>query len=531
MSDIKIQKKEPNLSQVKIRNWKKSDFQALVDCYREIYSGAFDSQPADDLRLFEFNFNDFPEGQVLAEIDGKVVGYACAIIVQLDESQDHYSYSEITGDGSFSTHNPAGDTLYGADIAVIPEFRGIGIAGKLYSYRRKILKRYNLRRMVAHGRIPGYSQHAGILTPEEYVKKVTAKELNDPALSAHLKTEYVVKKILLDRTVDSECMNYATWLEYLNPTFNAIKRTIAASPINRPNRRIRVCAAQFEVKPVTSWEEMKSRLSLFIHSASSYHSHLLVFPELVTLPMLSLANPDLNLADQMVELAKITEDYIEFFTAQAVEKNLYIVAGSHPTMRDGKLYNSSYIFTPSGRYDYQEKLHVSQKEREEYKFSPGEMIKIFDTPVAKIGIVLSYDIEFPELARLLVQHGVEILVVPFSTDERKSYDRIRFSAHARAVENYCYVVLSGNVGNFNSQTLYHMFYAQSAILTPSDFGFPAGAVEAVADPNTETVVLADLDITNLMVQRETGRVRPFFDQRADLYHLQSLKKLKLVKLD
>ena len=130
----------------------------------------------------------------------------------------------------------------------------------------------------------------------------------------------------------------------------------------------------------------------------------------------------------------------------------------------------------------------------------------------------------------MVQHGLEILFVPFSTDERKAYYRVRFCAHARAIENYIYVAMAGNVGNLHNVQSYLLNYAQSAILTPSDMAFPSGAVEAEADPNAETVIFADLDITTLMSQREFGSVRPFFDKRADIYDLTSQTKVEVVKV-
>ncbi len=96
-------------------------------------------------------FAAFPQGQILAELDGVVIVYATSLIVRLDDDSPWYSYSEVTGVGTFSTHNPSGDTLYGADIAVHPDYRGAGVAGIIYKERKKILKRFNLRRLVGEG--------------------------------------------------------------------------------------------------------------------------------------------------------------------------------------------------------------------------------------------------------------------------------------------------------------------------------------------------------------------------------------------
>ena len=91
-----------------------------------------------------------------------------------------------------------------------------------------------------------------------------------------------------------------------------------------------------------------------------------------------------------------------------------------------------------------------------------------------------------------------------------------------------YVVISGNVGNLPNVKSYLINYGQSAILTPSDFAFPESCVEGIADPNTETVVIAELDINILHLQREIGSVRPLYDRRDDLYSLTANQKIEII---
>ncbi|MCB1327906.1 MAG: hydrolase, partial [Leptospiraceae bacterium] len=192
-----------------------------------------------------------------------------------------------------------------------------------------------------------------------------------------------------------------------------------------------------------------------------------------------------------------TEQYQALFRQLAMTYRLYIIAGSHPTEREGKLYNVAYLFTQSGQVATQDKLHVTPYERALWDIQPGQELRVFETPLARIAIQVCYDIEFPEGARLLTLAGAETIFVPFSTDEKKAYYRVRYSAHARAVENYVYVALSGIAGNLPTTPTYLLNYSQSAILTPSDFAFPLEATAALADANVETVVVADLDLNSL----------------------------------
>ena len=210
-----------------LRRARPADIPAIYACQRAAYASYPDSALCDERQL-AMQLAAFPEGQLVATVRGKIVGYATSLIIELAEDSPWYSYAEITGNGSFSTHDPTGDTLYGADIAVHPDYRGRGVAAKLYVGRKKVLARFNLRRMVAGGRIPGYVKHAGKLTAEEYVEKVIAGELSDQALNAHLKAGYRVLGVHMGYLRDEQSLDYATFLEIESPSYRPKRRAIAA---------------------------------------------------------------------------------------------------------------------------------------------------------------------------------------------------------------------------------------------------------------------------------------------------------------
>jgi len=160
----------------------------------------------------------FPEGQFVAEFEGVIVGSSSSLIVRLEPEYAGHSYKEITGSGMFTTHDPSGDSLYGADVSTHPEMRRLGIATALYEARRKIAMRLNLRRIIAGGRLLNYCEHAH-MTAEEYAKKVVAGELSDPVLSFQLKNGFQFIKILPDYMKDRRSLNYATFIEWKNPEY------------------------------------------------------------------------------------------------------------------------------------------------------------------------------------------------------------------------------------------------------------------------------------------------------------------------
>ncbi len=517
--------------EVRVRAWREQDIPAVI----EVQRAAYPDYPDDEQygrRKFGLAFATFPEGQLLAEVDGpdgqpKVVGYATALIVQLDDEVP-YTYEEITGHGTFSSHTPGGDTLYGADIAVDPDYQGRGVAQALWTGRRNLLRAYNLRRMLAYGRLLGYPDYAGKLTAREYVDAVVAGEIHDRALTAHTRAGYRVLDVRLDLMADPSSLDWATVLELQNPEFSPERRHIAAAPLRRAARRMRVCAVQYLMRSLGSWDEFRRSVEFFVDAADDYHCHVLVFPELFTLQLLTTM-PGLSDHAAMARISAMVDDYRGLFDELARERGLYIVAGTTPVEREGQRYNVAHLFTPSGAIHTQDKLHITPHERERWGIRPGAGLRVFDTPLGRLAIQVCYDVEFPEPSRLLTFAGAEVLIVPFSTDERHAYLRVRNCAHARAIENDIYVVLAGNAGNLPARGNL-LNYARSTILTPCDFGFPAEGVAAEADPNVETVAIADLDFSLLAQLREMGSVRPLHDRRGDMYKLVSERPPKVHKV-
>jgi ribosomal protein S18 acetylase RimI-like enzyme len=161
----------------------------------------------------------FPEGQFVAEFEGTVIGSSSSLIVRLRPEHAEHTYNQITGAGMFTTHDPKGDSLYGADVSTHPEMRRMGIASALYEARRQLAVRLNLRRIIAGGRLLNYYEYAKEMSAEEYARKVVAGELEDPVLSFQLRNGFNFIRILPNYMRDSRSMNYATFIEWKNPEY------------------------------------------------------------------------------------------------------------------------------------------------------------------------------------------------------------------------------------------------------------------------------------------------------------------------
>lgn len=190
-----------------------------------------------------------------------------------------------------------------------------------------------------------------------------------------------------------------------------------------------------------------------------------------------------------------------------------------PEMLNDRLYNVGYLCKRDGTIERFEKLHVTPDEAKVWGMQGGNKLKVFDTDCGKIGILICYDVEFPELSRLLAERGMDILFVPFLTDTQNGYSRVRNCAQARAIENECYVAIAGSVGNLPKVHNMDIQYAQSMVFTPCDFAFPVNGVKAEATPNTEMILIADVDINLLRELNKFGSVRNLKDRRKDIYSL------------
>jgi predicted amidohydrolase/ribosomal protein S18 acetylase RimI-like enzyme len=455
----------------------------------------------------------FPEGQFVIEIDGRVAASASALIVDSSSHSEWHDWKLSTDNGFIRNHDPEGDMLYGIEIMVDPDFRGMKLSRRLYDARKALARNRNLVGIMLGGRIAGYGEYADTMSASEYVERAIRKELVDPVLTPQLSNGFVLKGLIPNYfPSDTASRGYATFLEWSN--FDHVQPH--RRQLLRPASPVRLSAVQYQMRRIASFDEFATQSEFFVDVASDYKSDFLLFPELFTTQLLSTVQAD-RPGQSARKLAEFTKPYLELFTALAIKYHLNIVAGSQFEREDECLYNTAYLFRRDGSIDKQRKLHITPHERRWWGVQPGDSLRAFDTDRGRIAILIGYDVEFPELGRMAVDQGAQIIFVPSNTDERHDYLRVRYCAQARAIENPVYVVLSGCVGNLPEVEHADIHYAQSAILTPSDFYFARDGIAAECQPNIETVIFAELDLESLRRQRRKGTVLNWEDRRADLY--------------
>ena len=442
----------------------------------EINEKSYDSPPWDYERATRSQINNFPEGQFVAEYGGEIVGHAATFVIDGEAALKPHSWDEITGGGLASRHDPDGDYLYGMGVCVDQRFRRLRIGQRLYNARRRLCEEWKLKGIVFGGRLPGFARRKNqFRTPEDYIKAVQERQTRDSTVQFHFSNGFEPIGVIRNYDPDDhESLGYAIHWVWHNPLAEETPVEKSSAESLTTQDTVRVATVQFQMRGIKEKEEFAKQVEYFVDVASDYRADFVVFPELFTLELLSLEQKALSAEQAIERLTNYTSWFKEFVSELSVSYNINIIAGSHPTKdTQGDLKNIAYVFLRDGSVHSQEKIHPTPNEAYWWNMKGGHALNAINTDCGPIGVLICYDAEFPELARHLIDQGAMILFVPFCTDEPRGYLRVRYCCHARAIENQCYVVLSGVVGNLPNVENMDIHYAQSCILTPCDFAFAA----------------------------------------------------------
>lgn len=501
-----------DLHQLKLRNLTIADYPNLKRLMDQIYR---DLDGAWSRGIIAALVRQFPHGQLCIEDRGEIVAVALTVQVDYRTFSTAHTYDELLEGSDSVVHHPDGDAMYGLDVLVHPEYRGYRLGRRLYDARKELCREENFRAILAGGRIPNYHLHATTMSPQEYIEKVTRQELYDPVLSFQLRNDFQVKRVLEDYIPeDRRSRGNATLLEWVNIYYQRVQPSV----INAPPTQVRVGLVQWQMRRVSSVDELLEQVEFFVDAVSDYQSDFCLFPEFFNAPLMGLTDQESSVA-AIRGLAEYALVIREAMAHMAVTYNINIVGGSMPLLHDDQLYNVAYLFHRDGRVEAQYKLHLTPQEKRSWAMEGGSSLRVFNTDAGRVGVLICYDVEFPELARFMSERGVQILFVPYWTDTKNGYLRVRRCAQARAIENECYVAITGSVGNLPRVDNSEIQYSQSAVFSPSDFAFPHDAVMAESTPNTEMTLMVDLDLNKLKELRNEGSVTNFKDRRLDLYSL------------
>lgn len=268
---------------------------------------------------------------------------------------------------------------------------------------------------------------------------------------------------------------------------------------------LKVAAVQFPLGEKRTEAQFFEKVSSFIDEAQRNGAQMVVFPELVTTEMVDWKGAD---GPQLQRIAaEFTPRYIQWLQLQAQRRGISILGGTTPRVVDGKIFNVAILALSDGKVVLQDKLFLTPDEKQ-WAWSPGTQLQVFEAPWGKTAITTCFDCEFPIVSQMLAKARPDVILVPSWTSSEAGLNRVDWTAKARAVEHYAFVVKTGTVPNGTSDQPH---FGKAAIVTPQEPGFAVHPVEGKL--NEASIVYGNLDLKLLRERRDKAGFYPVGEQR------------------
>lgn len=288
---------------------------------------------------------------------------------------------------------------------------------------------------------------------------------------------------------------------------------------------LRVAAAQYPITAHADLNSWRDKQRSWVKQAAHAGAKVLVFPEYAPLELTSVLpnqGRDLSLNEQLQQIQTQWPAVRQTYAELAQQHQLWILGGTLPEFSQAataeapatstpQLKNAAHLFAPSGQSVVQHKLQMTRFETDEWQVTAGSGGIVVQTPWGNLAIAICYDIEFPLIARRLVEHGADVILVPSCTDTMAGHHRVTIGSRARAMENQCYVAQAATVGLAPWLLALDENHGAAAVFSPVDRGFPDDGIVAKGEIDSPGWVYADLDLTSLARVRRDGQVRNFAD--------------------
>lgn len=266
-----------------------------------------------------------------------------------------------------------------------------------------------------------------------------------------------------------------------------------------------VASINWKLRPCTGFADFSAHFKELATKAKFRKADVIVFPENLTFELLS-GHSDLKPQEIPPFLAEFEDAFTGLLLETSESTKATVIGGTHLVQRAGSSMNLAFTAYPDGRITSQPKINLTVFEREEFGLSCGSGV----VP-GEVATLVCYDVEFPQAARNLAESGTLVLCIPTFTQDRRGFQRVRWSAQARSVENQIFVVISSLVGSLACEPV-PTTYGTAAILTPSMEPFPEYAVLAETPEGVEGIAVASLELDKLEECRNSGDVRNWHDR-------------------
>ncbi|WP_181817346.1 carbon-nitrogen hydrolase family protein [Paracoccus pantotrophus] len=272
---------------------------------------------------------------------------------------------------------------------------------------------------------------------------------------------------------------------------------------------MKIAAAAYPFDWLADLDAYRAKIGAWVEKAAD--CDLLVFPEYGAMELASLGGREVagDLEASLHEVARHEAARDALHAELAARHRLHILAASGPCFDGPRPVNRAVLFGPRGRIGHQDKQVMTRFEREDWNVVGAPGLRVFDTPIGRLGVLICYDSEFPLLGRALAEAGVEVVLVPSCTDTVAGFNRVRIGAMARALESQCVVVQAPTVGCVDWNPAIDENRGAAAIYAPPDGLWPESGVLAEGLMDVPGWVKAELDLDLVAESRRNGRVLPF----------------------
>lgn len=270
----------------------------------------------------------------------------------------------------------------------------------------------------------------------------------------------------------------------------------------------KIALAQYPIEFLADWSGYEGKLEAMVADATEAGAELLVFPEYAAMELASLLPTEWrkDVRRQLVELQPFLDGFLALHARLAKKHRTTIVASSFPVDVGGRYRNRAHLITPDEKVRFQEKLMMTRFEAEEWGVSAGDAIRVFNTPIGRIGISICYDIEFPLIARRQAEAGAKLVIAPSCTDTMAGHSRVHVGARARALESQILVAVAPTVGSAAWSPAVDVNVGRAALYGPPDRGLPDDGVLALGALDVPGWIYADVDFESVEGARRDGQV-------------------------
>jgi predicted amidohydrolase len=278
-------------------------------------------------------------------------------------------------------------------------------------------------------------------------------------------------------------------------------------------KEITVASSLYKPEKLNCFADYEKKIFNLVTEDVSEGANVLLFPEYASCELSSIADTKFSIKDELSFIQQFHEPFLELFSKLAIENNILIISPSFLLrVQEEKFVNRAYLLMPSGELFHQDKIMLTQFEKDTGLIIPGSEMNFFKASWGSFGIAVCYDSEFPQLMGGLLNNAVELLFIPSCTDTKAGLNRVKIASRARAMEGQLFSVLSGVDGKSEFSNFIDINFGTASIYGPIEQAFYEDGILS-ENKLCQNWSVKKLNLQILKSIRERGQVKNLKDSQ------------------